>query len=227
LVSIAGKLGFNDVINGGGGNDTLQLPDGGAAFFLHNAYSAFNSGVTLTNDTIKMPCAARLASVETINGGSGDDIIDLSSWDYAYGGVWVRAGAGNDVIWGSSGNDILDGFKGNDTMFGGAGDDLMYGLYGNNTFQFVKNNGHDTIEYFTPGEDHLRLFGAKSLSEVTVTLTDHVTVTWQNDIIELVGVTSTAIMQIGLRSGEHGLIAIFLIASETTCRVIFVSSWFG
>ena len=54
----------------------------------------------------------------------------------------------DDVISGLQGQDTLNGGSGNDTLIGGVGNDKLYGQGGENTYEFNKNDGSDTI-YFT------------------------------------------------------------------------------
>ena len=102
--------------------------------------------------------------------GGGDDIVDLTSADYAIG---------------ADGNDILYGGAGNDTLNGGAGADI---------FQYAKRGGgNDVIEDFQPGVDKIQLFGAANVAEVQIALAgDHVTLSWGDETIVLNGITSSA-----------------------------------
>ena len=193
-VSIEGKVRFADVLDGGEGTaDTLRLTSGHDAFFLHDAYSLFNTDAVLANDARGMASSARVIGIEVIMGGAGDDIIDLTSTDYTIGGVRIDSGSGNDVLWGNAGNDVLQGGKGNDTLFGGSGTNTLNGGEGADVFQYAKGgNAVDTIEDFEAGIDKMVLFGAASTSEVTAALkVDHVTLTWDTQTIELIGITST------------------------------------
>jgi Ca2+-binding RTX toxin-like protein len=114
-VSIAGKRLSNDVFRGGLGDDLLLGTGGSDAILLDDTASgALESG-------------PRLSSIETIDAGGGDDVVDLTSRRYDYGDVTVMGGAGNDTLWSSSGNDTLLGEWGNDNMHGGAGNDYLYG----------------------------------------------------------------------------------------------------
>ena len=124
LVPILGKGQNTDVFHGSAGTDTIVMGDGGQALFLDDQYSP-------------TPAAGpRFDGVESIRGGSGDDVIDLTSAVYGYGNVTIDGGAGNDVIWGNAGNDVLMGGAGNDTLHGGAGDDLF----------LLDALGHDTVD---------------------------------------------------------------------------------
>ena len=55
-----------------------------------------------------------MISIETINGGAGDDIIDLTSPNTSISTAMVIKGeAGSYVIWASAGADMLIGGEGN------------------------------------------------------------------------------------------------------------------
>lgn len=123
------KSGYNisdDVFDGGAGYDTIVMGDDNDAIFLDDDFGARPEGTS----------GARIIDVEEINGGGGNDIIDLTSDRFDYGDVTLIGGAGDDYLWSSSGDDILDGGSGNDdlagdigndTLYGGAGDDVLIG----------------------------------------------------------------------------------------------------
>ncbi|MFO0969507.1 MAG: calcium-binding protein [Gemmataceae bacterium] len=102
--SVAAGVVNRIVVNGLGGNDTIQL----------------NSEATAGQQPLTM--------TEIINGGDGDDLIRAGAgWATIYGG------AGNDSIYGALGNDTLYGEAGDDLLYGLAGDDKLYGGDGNDT----------------------------------------------------------------------------------------------
>jgi Ca2+-binding RTX toxin-like protein len=193
LVLLEGKVRFADVLDGGDGADTVVLTSGNDAFFLHDAYSLFNPNAVLSNDTQGKLDTARTSAIETIQGGAGDDLIDLTSTDYSIAAVTINGGTGNDILWSNVGNDTLQGGDGNDTLFGGAGNNTLNGGAGADLFQYAKGGtAHDTIEDFQIGTDKIELFGAASTAEVTAVLNNtHVTLSWGNQTIDLLGITST------------------------------------
>ncbi|MCE9639241.1 MAG: tandem-95 repeat protein [Betaproteobacteria bacterium] len=131
--AIAGKNRSFDVLQGGPGTDVLLGTAGNDAIFLDDSYSAFPG--------TRVP---RLAGIERIEGGAGNDVIDLTSALYAYTDVTIDGGDGNDALWGSSGNDVLLGSGGNDDLFGGAGQDYLMGGGGNDTLN--GDRGNDLLE---------------------------------------------------------------------------------
>ena len=193
-VALEGKVRFADVLDGGDGADTIELTSGNDAFFLHDAYSLFNTSVTLVNDAKGLASSARVSAIDVIHGGTGDDIIDLTSTDYSIAGVLLDGGADNDILWGNAGNDTLLGGDGADTLYGGSGNNALNGGLGADVFQYAKGGtAHDTIEDFQAGTDKIALFGATSTTEVTAALNNgHATLSWGSQTIELVGITDTA-----------------------------------
>ena len=154
LVRLEGKNRIADIFEGSTDANLLVLTDDtcGDALFLDDLYSAFPAQQR-----------ARLAQIDEIRAGAGDDIVDLTSqrFEYANSGMTVRGGLGNDTVWansgenrlfGDAGNDRLVGAAGNDTIVGGAGNDSMHGGGGNDTFTFGANWGTDTVEQLAGGE---------------------------------------------------------------------------
>ncbi|MCF8495428.1 MAG: type I secretion C-terminal target domain-containing protein [Alphaproteobacteria bacterium] len=145
------RLRSHDGFNGGDGTDTLLMTDDSDAVFLDDQYSANPFG----HDT------ARLISIEIIDAGGGDDIVDLTSMKFSYGDVTIYGRDGNDVLWSSAGNDILYGGNGNDHLDGGAGNDLLVGGAGNDRLWgwsgddvFIVGEGTDQI-YLGTGSDRV------------------------------------------------------------------------
>ncbi|MCR6629030.1 MAG: DUF4114 domain-containing protein [Magnetospirillum sp.] len=136
-----GKNETLDTYVGGEGTDTLAMTSGDDVIWINN-----------------------VKSIEKIEAGDGNDIVDLNDPDgTVYGTVTVDAGAGNDavftndgddVVMGGSGNDFISGNAGNDTLYGDAGNDTLDGGIGNDTlvggdgsdtFLFDFGDGHDTV----------------------------------------------------------------------------------
>ncbi|MDA9948073.1 Ig-like domain-containing protein, partial [Paracoccaceae bacterium] len=100
-LSLAGKTKFSSVIDGEEDADTLNLTDSiaGDAFFLHDSYSGLHDSLTAVDDGMGRTTVARAISLETINAGAGDDVIDLTSPTFDMGGIGmtINGEAGNDT----------------------------------------------------------------------------------------------------------------------------------
>jgi Putative Ig domain/RTX calcium-binding nonapeptide repeat (4 copies)/Cadherin-like domain len=77
-----------------------------------------------------------VAPVDVVNVAvtGGDDVVNISSLTVS--AAWIDAGAGNDLIIGSSANDTLVGNAGDDTLQGGAGNDSLDGGAGTDTADY-------------------------------------------------------------------------------------------
>ena len=146
-VSLAGKNKISDVFIASGDTNILVLTDdsNGDALFMDDVYTSFGKD------------DARILMIDEIRAGAGDDIIDLTSQQFAYTGLGMKiyGGLGNDIIWGNTGsnklfgnagNDRIIGGTDNDEIIGGSGNDAMHGGGGNDVFCFGENWGNDTVE---------------------------------------------------------------------------------
>ena len=151
VMSLNGKNMITDVFQGSTDINLLYLTDdaNGDALFVDDIYSVFPDG---------MDTQARIAKINEVRAGAGNDIVDLTSWlswTWQCGGMTVRGGLGDDVIWantgnnrlfGDAGNDRIVGALDNDIIVGGAGDDSLHGGGGDDIFAFGGNFGQDTVE---------------------------------------------------------------------------------
>ena len=160
-INLGGKTRFGDFMDGGADVDTVELTDGSDAFFLHDSFSGFHSSLNLTADNNGKSGTARIANIENITSGLGDDIVDLTSSNYSLVGqnITVDGGSGNDTLWGSDANETLKGGDGNDELFGGAGTNVLTGGLGADEFQFTMTSTNDTVTDFNAAEgDTLKFF---------------------------------------------------------------------
>ena len=154
LIQLEGKNRISDIFEGSDDANVLVMTDDacGDALFLDDIFSAFPGAEQL----------ARVALIDGIRAGAGDDIVDLTSQRFTYegSGMTLRGGEGNDTIWANSGNNVLFGDAGNDrlvgatgddTIVGGAGNDSMHGGGGEDLFAFGLNWGTDTVEQLASG----------------------------------------------------------------------------
>lgn len=136
IVWVGGNNRSTDIFDGGDGFDTIQMTDGDDTLFLWDPYSDQHSD---GNDF-------RIIDVEQINAGAGDDVIDLTHYDFEYGDIIINGEDGNDTLWSSVGNDTLDGGNGDDNLWGGVGNDLLIGGAGNDILIGGPNADSGAIE---------------------------------------------------------------------------------
>ena len=195
-----GKNIIADVFEGSSDANILLLTDdaNGDALFVDDVYTVF-PGTVIEQQT-------RIARIDEIRAGAGDDIIDMASQRFAYigDGVKVSGGLGDDTIWANNGNNILFGDAGNDRLVGGGdndvivggtGNDSMHGGGGNDTFCFGGNWGNDTIEQLEGGSVtlHFENGSSSNWNAGTLTYTDgsnSVTVQGTTDITLIFGGTA-------------------------------------
>ncbi len=143
-------LGLIHVLQGGDGNDTLDLSritddvsvdlgsgSGGDSFAFRHVSQ---TGILLLN------------SIENVTGGSGNDtLIGNNAFNVLNGGAGadtIRGGNGNDTVIGGSGNDILSGGSGDDVFVfrPGFGHDRIVSPAGSTDFQVGTAAHHDTLD---------------------------------------------------------------------------------
>ncbi len=153
---LAGKNKLSDIFSGSTDANILVMTDdsNGDALFVDDIYTALPG--TLSEQQ------ARIAQIDEIRAGIGDDIVDMTSlrFDYTGDGIEIHGGQGNDVIWankgsntlfGDAGNDRLTGGMDDDIIVGGSGNDFMHGGGGDDVFCFGGDWGIDTIEQLDGG----------------------------------------------------------------------------
>ncbi len=118
-------------------------------------------------------------AANTLDGLAGNDtILGCNGRDLLYGRNGkdqLKGGAGRDLLKGGGDNDILRGGNGRDRLSGGAGDDVLSGGdgldrlkggLGRDLFKISAHSGHDTIEDFGSGDDHIKL--RSIVGEITI-----------------------------------------------------------
>jgi len=165
LFSLQGLKKLEQVVDGGSGSDVMRLTGESDFFALHDALSNFysNPELLLAEDSYGHQAVARLVSIEEIFAGAGNDLIDMTSVDYAYlGGISIYGEEGDDTLWGSTYNDKLFGGIGNDTLFGSQGNDDLWGGQGHDAFEFSVGAGADVIHDFDIASDKLIFYSVQS-----------------------------------------------------------------
>lgn len=156
-MTLTGKNKLADIFEGSDDANILVMSDAanGDALFMDDIYTALPGTIDEQQ--------ARIAQIDEIRAGVGDDIVDMTSqrFEYVGDGVKIYGGLGNDTIWANNGNNTLFGDAGNDRIVGGAnndviiggiGNDSLHGGGGNDIFCFGGDWGTDTIEQLDGGE---------------------------------------------------------------------------
>lgn len=158
-------------------NDRIQVYQIGGLISVFDARSGRSMVVPIQvagGPVVESVNAGLVAGIE-VNGGVGNDLIDLNSRfatgedlnkpttlsggdgnDQIYGGQGtdsVTGGNGNDLLFGNEGNDTLFGDVGVDRLFGGNDDDELHGGAGNDTLvgaggadALFGDDGNDTMD---------------------------------------------------------------------------------
>ena len=156
-VDLDGKNRFGDIFEGYyDESNVLLLTDdaNGDALFVDDVYTALPGTIEEQR--------ARIALIQEIRAGAGNDVVDMTSqrFENVGGELTIRGGDGDDVIWANNGSNYLFGDEGNDRLvggvgfdfiIGGSGDDSMHGGGGTDLFTFGENWGADTIEQLEDG----------------------------------------------------------------------------
>jgi Ca2+-binding RTX toxin-like protein len=183
---LAGNEG-KDILNGGSGDDLFQWVDGDGTDLIQGGEGKdkllFNGSVqgdnlslsqsgseVLLQRTNLVPATLITQGIESfdaINGGGGDDSLNISNLPVASGVEFIKftGGDGNDRLnansnvspninaSGGNGNDNLTGGNGNDELLGDRGNDIIFGGFGNDRIQGAEssNLGRGEIDTLTGG----------------------------------------------------------------------------
>ncbi len=142
----------NDRIIGGAGVDELSGGDGNDLIYADAEDSVIDGGAGQDRVIVQgggdFQIDMNATSIERVDGGSGNDVIDGS-------GMTERAvqvgNAGNDTLLSGGGDDYLDGGVGDDVVAGGSGNDRIKG--GEGADQLSGGDGNDLI--YADSEDTL------------------------------------------------------------------------
>ena len=200
--TLYGKNKLADIIEGLTDANILLMTDdaNGDALFVDDVFTDLPENVE--------EHTARLYKIQEIRAGAGDDVVDMTSqrFEYIGGGLTIRGGDGDDVLWankgnnmlfGDAGNDRIVGASGNDVIAGGIGNDRMHGGGGDDVFTFCDNWGTDTVEQLVTGSVTL-WFASGDESKWN---TDTMTYTDGENSVKVSGITAE---QITLQFGNDG-----------------------
>jgi Ca2+-binding RTX toxin-like protein len=160
-----GDLAVDTVtVDGTGGNDHVTIASANGAVTITGlpaqvtvSHGELDDGIVVNgnggNDTIDATGLQSGNSHLTLDGGAGNDTLTGG-----HDGDLIFGGDGHDILKGGDGADTIDGGAGDDDITGGSGDDVMGGGDGADTFHYNGAlDGHDLIEGFATGQDHLDL----------------------------------------------------------------------
>jgi Ca2+-binding RTX toxin-like protein len=139
--AMTGNLTGEDSVDGGAGVDTLQLAAGATNLDFLNVFNV--EKLALGSDgTTTLGSYAQQAGIAQVNGTSGNDVINASSYTT---GLTVVSAAGNDNLKTGSGNDVFvfsgtSELNASDTIVAGEGQDTIRLDYGT-VSTLVANNG--------------------------------------------------------------------------------------
>lgn len=133
----------------------LQITDGTAVLNVSPVIQVVDILAGDGDDTITINALDRVrtATLLTVNGGDGNDVINSNGANLGFIRVSLIGGLGDDTLVGGSGTDSLDGGDGddslnaqggNDLIFGGNGDDTILGGAGND--RVIAGDGTDNVD---------------------------------------------------------------------------------
>ena len=200
--------GGNDSIDGGAGNDTVQIE----ARYGDGDYTVVTTdGVTVVTN-ISSGEADTLTGVEFLE--FNDIVFDLMAPP-------ATPTEGPDDLVGTAGNDTIDGLGGDDTIEGGAGDDRLIGGAGDD--ELFGGDGDDTLrgdlgfDYILPGAGTDLVDGGADGTQVSYDdAAGAVTINLEtNTVNEAAGTTVTLINVFSVRGSAYGDSMIGSAANET------------
>jgi uncharacterized delta-60 repeat protein len=177
------------VVSGPTTNDVVTISHSGnnirvVASFNKNKLVEF-AGASVTdihvrtrggNDVVN---AASIARPMTIDGGSGNDVLNGGTIRNTIigdaGNDVLNGGAGDDILVGGAGNDALNGSGGNDALSGGDGNDSLTGSSGRDLL--IGGRDNDSLN---SGADEDILVGGLTLHDNSIAALDAIMVVWKS-----------------------------------------------
>jgi Ca2+-binding RTX toxin-like protein len=98
--------------------------------------------VTVNGTPTTLPADANAQIL--VNGGAGDDAVDLTGLATNYGAATLNGGDGDDAIVGGAKDDTVNGDAGDDRLVGFKGKDTVNGGTGNDVFVWNNGDGSDS-----------------------------------------------------------------------------------
>ncbi len=126
-------------LNGGGGQDTIQLTADADITLLNRSFPSGQSTLSVSGTMTQQTNLKGFESAILI-GGAGNNRIDASRF---IGPATLLGRQGNDQLIGTQSNDILSGEDGDDVLYGDYGDDTLRGGNGNDFLS--GESGNDSL----------------------------------------------------------------------------------
>jgi Ca2+-binding RTX toxin-like protein len=240
LEHVRGSFG-NDVITGSaaserfdgrGGNDTFVYNGGHDVITDFVAGAASGSQINLAafsamTDFAALQAIASQVGANTVLNFSANNTLTLNNvtatslnaddFVLAAGSNTINGTSGPDVLNGTAGNDIINGFAGGDTINAGAGDDIINAGSNNHPggeFDTIRPGaGNDTISFAGAGDGFfdLRYDNGLAPNGINATIND-----LTGTIIELGGLGTDALTDVGFVNGNTGGLQIFGTSADDT-----------
>jgi len=210
--------GIFEVVSASEGSNIIVEGDGTAALAIGNAVDGAGTKLSASGTTYQIADDYQGSAVVNLNGAiTSDTKVDTSTEtpegntiaDNAPTGAsgfdfYVKTGAGNDQVEGSSGSDFIRLGAGDDTFNAGAGDDVVRVGLGNDSGSL--GAGDDTL-YLTV--DQLQGVNVNTITDFDANGDDQIQIDADiEDLVEIDGVGTNAIT-ISLSGAQEGVTAIF------------------
>ncbi|HEY1709100.1 MAG TPA: calcium-binding protein [Rhizomicrobium sp.] len=151
IINYGNALNANDKIDGGTGNDTLEL-SGDA--YAHPVENLLDGVVNISKIVLGTGFSYELDEIDSNVAGGATMTIDASAlgaqsqlvFDGGLetdGKFIMTGGAGDDILEGGAGDDVLIGNDGNDILIGGGGHNTVSGGPGNDQINLINPSAVD------------------------------------------------------------------------------------
>lgn len=138
-----------DSISGDAGNEVIAITFGDITQQFEGQFTSIVGFAGVGDDKIIF---RNVKTQGYLEGGEGNDFIEILSDGDGIESSVIYGGAGNDSLRGGSGSDFIDGGSGNDTIEGFSGDDELSGDSGNDVIvggegddQMLGGSGNDSL----------------------------------------------------------------------------------
>ncbi len=131
---------YGDVLNGGLGDDLLEVPAANCFVVLNGNAGSNTVSFTARGAALSLSIDGKANDGDaTANGGAGENANIAADIQSVWGGTGpdvITGSANADTLFGNDGDDVISGMGGDDRLQGGAGDDVLNG-----------GAGYDVVDY--------------------------------------------------------------------------------